>query len=122
MKYSESNTQMTTLEDMIKDKLKTNEIYFKSTQRVEMSEYGIDFEKNALLYKTNLPALSDREVYLSIMYDDASTESNEEGLIRIPIKLIALMIITKKIMAMNNKNEKLNKEIAEYISYYNGGN
>lgn len=101
------------LETKLKTKLNKNSIYFKSEGSVDLKEYEIAFEKYAILQKTNLKALSDNEVYISIMYE--TNTDKDEGIVRIPISALAVLLVSKKIVAINVKTDRPDKDINSLI-------
>lgn len=112
----DANDRLTPLENVVRAKLEKNDVYFKAKQDVELSDYYINFKEGALLYKTNLKALLNKEAYFSVMYD-ASDVISDEGLVRMPINVLVVLIASKKIVAINNRTDKLDKDIAELVLY-----
>jgi len=101
------------IENKLKLKLNKNSLYFIAENTVDLKEYEIKFDKSAILQKTNLKPLSDDEVYISIMYETNTVK--DEGVVRIPISTLAVLLVSRKIIAISIKSDRLDKEISELV-------
>jgi hypothetical protein len=101
------------IENKLKFKLNKDSIYFRAENNVDLKDYEITFDRGAILQKTDLKPISDEEIYISVMYE--TNTDKDEGVVRIPVSVLAVLLVSRKIIAINIKSDRLDKEISELV-------
>ncbi|NCD07475.1 MAG: hypothetical protein EOL97_15305 [Spirochaetia bacterium] len=96
--------KLTELESKIKARLSRNYIYFRVLSPIEIKDYSIYLDVGALLQKAEIKPLKEDEIYISVMYE--TTTDMEEGLLRLPITVLATLLYAKKIKAINVSSDE----------------
>lgn len=105
--------KLTKLEMKIKNRLNRNYVYFRTLAPIEIEDYAIYLDKGALLQKAEIKPLKEDEVYISVMYE--TTTDMEEGLLRLPITVLATLLYAKKIKAINVSSDEEDSIIRDLV-------